>query len=177
MRASGRSAALGLSVALVLPLAGCGGGPAPRAWAASVCQALGPWRTEIATLTARTQQMMTAKTTVVQAKENLSRLFGGAAAASEAARAGVQRAGVPDVEGGETVAQTFTARLSALRDAYGRARSGIDALAVHPADDFYQGVGGVVRVLNEEYTQSEIDTSRLNSVELKRAFDEVPECR
>ena len=31
--------------------------------------------------------------------------------------------------------------------------------------------------LNEEYAQSELDTSRLDSAELKRAFDEVPECR
>jgi hypothetical protein len=178
MRTSGRSVALGLSVVLGFVLGGCGGGgPAPRAWAASVCQALGPWRTEIATLTARTQQQMTAKTTAVQAKENLIRLFGGAEAASETARAGVERAGVPDVDHGDQVAETFTARLSAMRDAYGRARAGIDALAVKPAETFYSSVGGVVDTLNKEYAQSELDTSRLDSTELKRAFDEVPECR
>ncbi len=178
MRTSGRSVALCLSVVLGLAVAGCaGGGPAPRAWASSVCRALGPWRTEIGTLTTRTQQQMTTKTTAVQAKENLVRLFGGAQAASETARAEVERAGVPDVDHGDRVAAGFTASLSAMRDAYGRARAGIEALATEPPDTFYTKVGGVVETLNKEYAQSGLDTSRLDSTELKRAFDEVPECR
>jgi hypothetical protein len=178
MRTSGRSVALGLSVVLGLVPAACGGaGPAPRAWAAAVCQALGPWRTEIATLATRTQQQMTAKTTAVQAKENLVRLFGGAEQASETARAGVARAGVPDVAHGDRVAAGFTASLGAMRDAYGRARTGIQTLATDPSEAFYTRVGGVVETLNKEYEQSGLDTSRLDSAELKQAFDEVPECR
>ena len=31
--------------------------------------------------------------------------------------------------------------------------------------------------LNKEYDASALDTSRLDSEELKQAFDEVPECR
>jgi hypothetical protein len=34
----------------------------------------------------------------------------------------------------------------------------------------------VVTVLNEEYGRSALDTTNLESPELKRAFDEVPEC-
>jgi hypothetical protein len=120
---------------------------------------------------------MTAKTTPAQAKENLVRLFGGAESASETARAGVQQAGVPDVDHGDRVASGFTASLSAMRDAYGRARTGVEALAVDPSDAFYASVASVVDTLNKEYAQSELDTSRLDSTELKRAFDEVPECR
>jgi hypothetical protein len=178
MRTSGRSVALGLSVVLGFVLTGCsGGGPAPRAWAASVCRVLSPWRTEIATLATRVQQQMTAKTTAVQAKENLVRLFGGAEKASESARAGVQRAGVPDVDHGDRVAKGFTASLGAMRDAYGKARTGIEALTTDPADAFYTSVATVVETMNQEYEQSGLDTSRLDSAELKRAFDEVPECR
>jgi hypothetical protein len=178
MRVSGRSVALGLSVVLAFASAACGAtGPAPRAWAAAVCQALSPWRTEIGTLTTRTQQLMTTKTTAPQAKENLIRLFGGAEAASETARAGVERAGVPDVDKGDLVAEGFVGSLSAMRDAYGKARDGVEALAPTPADAFYTSVGGVVDTLNQEYAASGLDTSRLDSVELKKAFDEVPECR
>ncbi|MFI7602773.1 hypothetical protein [Actinoplanes sp. NPDC049681] len=162
---------------LVVTLGACSSGPAPRAWAASVCKALAPWRTEIGMLTTRTQQQMTAATTPAQAKENLMRLFGGAESASEKARAGVQHAGVPDVDQGKKVAESFTASLSAMRDAYGRARSGIEALATSPSKDFYAKVGTVVQTLNVEYEASELDTSNLASVELKQAFDEVPECR
>ena len=69
----------------LLVVAGCGG-PSPRAWAASVCEALTPWRAEINKLTSSTQQQMTAQTTPAQAKENLVRLFAGAEQASETAR-------------------------------------------------------------------------------------------
>ncbi|GAA3347398.1 hypothetical protein GCM10020358_61990 [Amorphoplanes nipponensis] len=172
-----RTAPLLLVLSLLVTLGGCSGGPAPRAWAATVCTVLAPWRTEIGTLATRTQQQMTAETTPAQAKENLTRLFGGAESASEKARAGVEKAGVPDVEQGKKVADSFAASLGAMRDAYGRARSGIAALATSPSKDFYAKVGSVVDTLNVEYQQSELDTSRLDSEELKQAFDEAPECR
>ena len=176
MRAA-RPKSLLLLLVLAVTLGGCAGAPAPRAWAASVCTALAPWRTEIGTLTTRTQQQMTAATTPAQAKENLMRLFGGAESASEKARAGVQQAGVPDVDHGDQVAESFMASLSGVRDAYGRARSGIEALATSPTKTFYTQVGAVVDKLNSDYKLSELDTTKLDSKELKQAFDEVPQCR
>ena len=172
-----RSTPLLLALSLVVTLGGCSGDPAPRAWAAAVCTVLAPWRSEIGTLATRTQQQMTAETTPAQAKENLTRLFGGAESASEKARAGVERAGVPDVDQGEQVAAGFTAALAGMRDAYGRARAGIAALSTTPQKAFYDQVGAVVDKLNQEYEKSSLDTSNLNSRELKQAFDEVPECR
>ena len=162
---------------LAVMLAACSGSPGPRAWAASVCTTLSPWRTEIGTLTTRTQQQMTAETTPSQAKENLMRLFGGAQEASEKARAGVEKAGVPDVKGGQQIAAGFESSLSAMRDAYGRARTGIEALATSPAKTFYTQVATVVDTLGKEYAKSDLDTSKINSKELSQAFEEVPECR
>jgi hypothetical protein len=166
-----------LAAALVIGLvAGCGGGPAPAAWAASVCKALGPWRATIGDLTVRTQQQMTAETTPAQAQENLVRLFDGAHAASERARARVEQAGVPDVDGGEAVRDRFTASLARARDAYGHARDSIAGLETNPSTGFYDRVTEVVRRLGQEYAGSALDTTNLESPELKRAFDEVPEC-
>ena len=105
------------------------------------------------------------------------RLFGGAESASEKARAGVERAGVPDVDQGEQVAAGFIAALSGMRDAYGRARAGIEALSTTSQATFYEQVGAVVDKLDQEYERSSLDTSKLDSRELKQAFDEVPECR
>jgi hypothetical protein len=164
-------------VVLCASLVACSSTAGPRVWAASVCNALAPWRAEIGTLTTRTQQQMTAETTPAQAKENLVRLFGGAESASESARAGVERAGVPDVEQGEEIARSFMASLSGVRDAYGRARGGIQALATSPQATFYTQVAAVVEKLDQEYRQTELDTTKLNSQELKQAFDETPECR
>jgi len=166
-----------VAAALCASPAACSQGSGPRVWAASVCTALAPWRTEIGTLTTRTQQQMTAATTPAQAKENLMRLFAGAETASEQARAGVEQAGVPDVDRGEQVAHSFVASLTAVRDAYGRAKTGIESLATSPQKAFYEQVATVVDKLNKEYEQSSLDTSRLDSPELKRAFDDVPECR
>jgi hypothetical protein len=168
---------LSIFIALAITLGGCSGPPSPRAWAVSVCTTLSPWRTEIGTLTTRTQQQMTAETTPTQAKENLMRLFGGAQEASEKARAGVEKAGVPDVERGQQIADGFLSSLSAIRDAYGRARGGIEALATTPAKTFYTQVATVVDTLQTEYTKSDLDTSKIDSKELSQAFDEVPECR
>ena len=161
---------------LVLVVAGCGG-PSPRAWTASVCEALAPWRAEINKLTSSTQQQMTAQTTPAQAKENLVRLFDGAEQASETARRKVEEAGVPETDHGEEISTGFRTSLSKVRDAYGRARDTIDGLDTGEATAFYDGVRTAVDTLNKEYDASALDTSRLNSEELKQAFDEVPECR
>lgn len=163
-------------VALVFLLTGCGG-PSAQAWAAAVCAALIPWQAEISELAWSTEQQMTAQTTPAQAKENLIRLLGGAEAATETARRKVLAAGVPDVERGEEVAASFVAALTAVRDAYGRARQAIEELAITEAAVFYDGVEAAVNNLTAEYDAGALDTSNLNSPELKRAFDEVPECR
>lgn len=172
-----RPLVLVLLLVLVASIAGCSGAQGARAWAASVCTALDPWRSEISSLTSRTQQQMKAATTPGQAKENLMRLFAGAADASERARAGVVEAGVPDVDQGRQIADGFTGSLAAVRDAYGRARSGIEALPTAPATTFYQQVTQVVERLQSDYQASSLDTSKLNSTELQEAFDELPECR
>ncbi|MGC4804789.1 hypothetical protein [Micromonospora sp. DT233] len=162
---------------LVLTLAACGGGPAPRAWAASVCEALTPWRAEINKLTSSTQQQMTAKTTPAQAKENLVRLFAGAEQASETARRKVDDAGIPETDDGAEISAGFQASLAKVRDAYGRARGTIAGLGTGEPTAFYDGVRAAVETLNKEYDASALDTSRLSSEELRKAFDEVPECR
>ncbi|MEU6075855.1 hypothetical protein [Micromonospora sp. NPDC047074] len=176
-----RAAAVGkltvVLATLVLLATGCGSGPSPQAWAASVCSALTPWRAEISKLTSSTDQQMTAQTTPAQAKENLVRLFDGAEQASEAARRKVEEAGIPEAERGAEVSAGFRASLGKIRDAYGRARDTIDGLGTGQPTAFYDGVRAAVDILNKEYDASALDTSRLNSEELKRAFDEVPECR
>ncbi|MBB4695780.1 hypothetical protein [Paractinoplanes abujensis] len=164
-------------LALATSLAACSSSHSARAWAASVCTTLEPWRSEIGSLTTRTQQQMDTATTPGQAKENLMRLFGGAADASEKARAGVVKAGVPDVDDGERIADGFSGSLAATRDAYAKARSGIEVLPTAPAQTFYQQVSQVVQQLQTDYQASGLDTSKLSSSELKAAFDEVPECR
>jgi hypothetical protein len=170
---------LGLCVAATLAvsfLAGCGGGPPARVWAASVCTALQPWRIELGSLTTKAQEQANAAPNPAQAKENLIRLFDGAQKSTESARHKVEAAGVPDVDNGRKIAQSFVATLAAVRDASGHAKTGIDGLTSADPKTFSDGVAAVLTTLNKEYAQSAIDVTQLDSVELRKAFDEVPEC-
>lgn len=165
-----------LALALLFLVAGCAEGPPPRAWAASVCSALAPWRAEINTLTTRAQEQTPHSATPEQAKDNLVRMLEGARDASEKARDNVQAAGVPEVDGGATVAAAMTESLRKMRDAYGHARDTVQGLSTADPARFYDSVSTAMTALQREYAASTLDTSKLNSPELQRAFAEVPEC-
>jgi hypothetical protein len=160
-----------------LAAAGCTSGVAPRTWARSVCQALAPWRTSIASLTDQAQQQMSSATTPEQAKTNLVALLSGAQGASETARRRVADAGTPKVDHGEEIAARFVASLAAARDAYGHARDTVSALDTGRASDFYAAVSAAFHRLNDEYAASAFDPKSVGSAELHKAFVEVPECR
>jgi len=158
--------------------AGCGGGdPAPRDWAASVCQALAPWRAKIDELSVKAQQQVSGGGTPATVRQSLVDLLGGAEAASETARTKVTEAGIPDVEGGARIATRFTDSLRAARDAYGNAKTTIGGLDTSDANTFNRSVAAAFSNLNKEYAQSALDTRNVDSVDLQRAFAEVPECR
>jgi len=162
---------------LLAGLAGCSTAPAPQAWAGAVCRALAPWRQQIGDLAKITQEQMTAGTTPPQAKENLVRLFDGARAASETALRGVHRAGVPDVERGADIAARFEHTLASTRDAYGHARDSIAKLSTDSSDTFYDGVATAVTTLQKEYDAGQLDPAKLESKELRQAFDADPDCQ
>jgi hypothetical protein len=157
-------------------MAGCSSSPSADEWAATVCGALTPWRTEITQLNQRATIQMSSATTVAETRDHLIALFSGARAASETARAAVAAAGVPDVEGGQEVADGFQATLASTRDAYAMAEADLAALATSDEKVFYDGVAVVLTRLTDQYTGG-VDLSQLNSPELKQAFDGIAECQ
>jgi hypothetical protein len=165
-----------VSLAVLALMAGCAGGPPPRAWAAEVCSVLTPWRTEINSLTVQAQQQTPQSTTPEQAKENLVRMLDGAREASERARRGIADAGAPEVDDGEKIASGITDSLGKVRDAYGRAHDTVRDLPTAEPATFYDGVSTAMTTLQAEYAASALDTTTLRSVELQNAFAEVPEC-
>jgi hypothetical protein len=163
-----------LAVGLV---AGCGhSGVQPAAWAKSVCTALSPWRAQLATLTDQTQQQLTSATTSTQAKKNLVGLLDGAAAASETARHRIAGAGTPEVDRGNEIAARFVASLTAARDAYAHASGTVAGLDAGNAKAFYAAVTTAFEQLQSEYAASALDTDKVSSGPLRKAFNEVPEC-
>lgn len=171
----GAVALLAVVAALV---SGCGyDGVAPEEWASRVCQALTPWGEEIAALTRDTQKQLSTATSPKQAKRNIVGLLKGAEQASEDAREGVEVAGVPAVENGEQIAKEFRDALTAARDAYATAHTSVAKLSTEDADTFYDGVVDAMDQLSKDYSTSELDTDKVASEELQKAFDEAPECQ
>jgi hypothetical protein len=141
-----------------------------------VCQALGPWRGQISALNSQAAQQMKSATTPQQTRTNMVALLAGAQRASEDARAKVAAAGAPNVSGGAAIAAWFVSSLTAVRDAYGKARQTVEGLPTGDAKAFYDGVASAIGTLNQEYAKAGVDTGRLASAELRKDFDEVPAC-
>jgi hypothetical protein len=151
------------------------GDVAAATWAERVCGALGPWRGEIDALMARAQQRMDRAANADQAKTGLLELLGGAEQASEQARAKVAAAGLPDAANGKRAAAEFTDTLRRTRDAYGKAKETVDDLPTVDSKAFYDAVGAAFGQLDKDY--GEVNLDRVNSPELRKAFDEVPACK
>lgn len=149
----------------------------PKEWSAAVCGAMTPWRKQITDLNGKAQKQMASAKSAAQTKTNLVALLKGGEDASEKARKAVENAGEPDVEHGEQIAKQFTDSLAAVRDAYGHAGQAIGALKTTNDDDFYDGVVDVITRMNQEYAAGVLDVTKLESAELRRAFDENPACQ
>lgn len=159
------------------PVAACGGGSPPARWAADVCAALSPWRARIQALNAQAQQQLAAATGPAQARAGLLELLRGAQEASETARAALVAAGVPDTPGGAEIAASFTASLATIRDAYARARRDLELLPEQDATAFYDRVIAIFGQLSRDYAAASPDPDQVGSTDLRRAFEEVEQCR
>jgi hypothetical protein len=179
VRRPGRSGQLAVLVLAALVLvAGCAPDRVPPArWAATVCAAVGPWRTQINSLNNQAQQQVSAASSPAQVRDSLLALLDGAVTASENARVAVAAAGIPDVDGGETVAARFVDSLARAREAYRHARTDLQSLPTTDPTSFYDGVVAVLTRLQTEYAASALDTSNLDAPALRDAFDGDDQCR
>lgn len=166
-----------VALVLVLATAACTEAVAPKTWASDVCRALSPWRSQISSLNANTQQAMASAKTATETRAHLLALLGGARDATDQAVAKVKNAGVPDVDGGAVIERRFVTSLSKISTAYDHASKAIGALDTGNEDAFYKGVAAAMNTLNSEYAQSGIDTDQLVSTELEADFDTVSACR
>ena len=173
-----------LALLLVLALAVPARRPAParpdaRAWAAQVCTTLSPWRTEIGSLTTRTQQQMTAETTPGQAKENLmTPLRRRARTRASGPGPAWPKAGVPDVTDGQQIAdrlRRFAGRdARRLRPGPHRHRQRSPPPRPRPSTPRSARSSTSSTRITRRAVWTPASSTRPSS---KTAFDEVPECR
>lgn len=173
----GRRIAGVVAVGLVAAVTACASGVPAVEWADRVCSALTPWRGQIADLNTRAQNQMSTATNPTETRENLLVLLGGGRDASDNARTALVAAGEPRVEHGREIADRFVASITKARDSYSRAHDSLQRLPVDDPTVFYDGVIGVLGTLQSEYATSEIDTSQLESLELRDAFERADKCQ
>lgn len=163
-----------LILVIVLTLSACSSGPNAQDWAAQVCKALDPWGSSIDDLTAQTKKAMGPKASPAESQDKLVKLLGGAAKASDKAYTAVVKAGVPDVDSGDAIANRFRDSLKATRNAYRDAHDSMESLDAGDSG-FYDDVTKVMDQLATDYTNVP-QVSKLSSDELRDAFAQLPQC-
>jgi hypothetical protein len=160
-------------------LSACGGEEpvAPGAWAKSVCKAVKPWSAEIQKLQTQTRDKLAKRSDAGQAKKELVTLFGGMEQATDSALAEMKEAGVPDVSGGQRIADGFVSALTSARNSFGVGRKAVEALPTADRKAFYDGVVAAGDVIRKENENASEPFRNIGSAELDKAFGDAPECR
>jgi hypothetical protein len=174
-----------LALLTVLGIAtGCGGSAdssgeriEPKAWAKSVCGAVKPWSAEIRNLQEQARKKITTRSDVEQTKDELVALFGGMELATDAALRKVKKAGVPEVDDGQQIADQFVHALTAARDSFGTGMSAVQRLPTVDQNAFYDGVVAAGDAMSKENNEAGKAFANVSSPALDKAFDEVPECQ
>jgi hypothetical protein len=176
LSATGRAAVV---LAMLAALGACSDdvSVAPRVWAKSVCGAVRPWSAQIKKLQRRAREKISTRADVEQAKGELIVLFGGMQEATEGALDRVRKAGIPQVEHGDTIADQFVRALSSARDSFGTGMSAVQRLPTVDQNAFYDGVVAAGDEMSKENNEAGKTFTKVTSPELDKAFDEVPECR
>ncbi|NUS73431.1 MAG: hypothetical protein HOQ05_08510 [Corynebacteriales bacterium] len=176
-----RVVASGLLVGL-LALTACGADDPkleraePRQWAKKVCGAIGPMSKEL------TELQQSVSTTIDQAadvdtkKRELVTLFTEGEKLTNEALREVERAGVPDVDNGRVIADSFVKALISTRDSFEQGRLAIEKLPTDDSTQFDSGVVTAFEDMSEKNNESTSAFAEVKAPELDQAFSELPEC-
>lgn len=182
MSRRGRAAFAILLLALLAACGGQGGSttkdrvPA-AAWAKDVCTTVRPWAGKIQTAVTNTQTTLGKSSEPKVVKPQLTQLFFGAAKATDTAIAGIDKAGVPEVDNGEQIAKDFRAALVSARNAFAAAQTSVQGLDTSDKKKFDAAVSQVGTKLKQDYAKAGKNIQKATSDELTKAFEKEPTCQ
>jgi len=178
-----------LAVAAVIPvvLASCGGGgggggggPAisAEAYAAGFCGLLGDWLGSIQDRSSGLSGSFTAAASPADGQEILGTYVDGLIADTEELITGTEELGVPDVDGGGTIAETLIAAFEDAKAVLEDARAEVDGLPTDDPAAFAEASGalGVSIEASLGAIGASLSLSDVSSPELDAAFAEDPAC-
>lgn len=175
----------GLAAALVvglLALTACGADDPKlerteaRQWAKKVCGAVVPMSTELSQLQQSVSGTIGGVTDLATKKRELVTIFTKGEKLTNDALRKVERAGVPDVENGRVIADTFVKALISARESFKAGKQAIGKLPTTDQAAFDSGVVTAFEDMSEENSKTTSAFSEVKAPELDKAFTELPEC-
>jgi hypothetical protein len=163
----------------------CGGGDEASAeeWVGNVCTDATTWVKEIMGLEGRFEtDVQAAGQDLDQIKSVLVGFFDDALSATDDFVQGVEETGVPDVEGGEQIAETVREGLNQARDVLADARADIEASSTDDPQAFEEVLTDATSSIGEGFerigeTLDRATATGAGGEELEAAGDSQPACR
>ncbi|MGQ0670631.1 MAG: hypothetical protein ACT4PO_13320 [Actinomycetota bacterium] len=175
-----------LAVAAVIPvlLASCGGGggggPAvsAEAYASGFCGLLADWIGAIADRSTELSGSIATVASPTDGQELLAAYVDGLIADTEELLTGTEQLGVPDVDGGEAIAETLIAAFEDAKAVLEDARAEVDGLPTDDPAAFAEATGVLGTSIQTSLggIGTSLGLSNVGSPELDAAFAEDPAC-
>lgn len=185
-------AAVACSLLLTAGLGACGGGDggdggdsgggdggsgetvAAGAFVSDVCTAVNDWISGIQERSAAIANSFQSGDPE-ESKGALSDLFGQMSAQTEELVTAVEKAGVPDVDDGEQIADDLSSVFSQTADLFAQTQEDIEALPTDP-QGFQKGAAEIGPTLQEAITNITSSVSDTDNAELQEAFEKEESC-
>ncbi|GGZ13921.1 hypothetical protein GCM10010365_37260 [Streptomyces poonensis] len=174
------AAALSGGAVLVLALTGCGGDDSSDkldSWAKQVCDAVQPQAKKIEAANAAIQKQTSDNSAPEDVQKTDSQAFQDMSAAYKAIGAAVQKAGVPDVEDGESKQKNAVKELNEISTAYTELKKQVDELDTKDQAKFADGLKDVAGELNKLSASGNDALKKLEEGDVGRAMARQESCK
>ncbi len=173
-----------LVTGVVVAAAGCGGGGTPaNEWVADVCEGMTSWVGELGRGSENLNDDIDSleRNDFVGLKELTVAFVDRAVDATEVLLDRIEEAGVPAVDDGADVADTFLTAIGEVRDVFADVRDGIAGLPTDDPRALARGLEGFAAAIGENTAAAaevleEARAAGLGGPELAEAFEEEPAC-
>ncbi|WP_413757779.1 small secreted protein [Streptomyces sp. MMBL 11-3] len=174
------AAALSGGAVLVLALSGCSSDDNDdklNSWAQEVCDAVQPQAKKIAAANTAIQKQTSDNSTPAEVQKTDAQAFQDMSDAYKAIGAAVDKAGAPDVEGGEKKKTDAVKELNTISSSYGDLKKQVDDLDTKDQAKFADGLKGIATQLDKLSQSGNDALAKLEEGDVGKAMAEQESCK
>ncbi|KAA0935812.1 small secreted protein [Streptomyces apricus] len=174
------AAALSGGAVLVLALSGCSSDDNDdklNSWAQQVCDAVQPQAKKIAAANTAIQKQTSDNSTPAEVQKTDAQAFQDMSDAYKAIGAAVDKAGAPDVEGGEKKKTDAVKELNTISSSYGDLKKQVDDLDTKDQAKFADGLKGIATQLDKLSQSGNDALAKLEEGDVGKAMAEQESCK